>query len=63
MSRLQEHSLFKIYLSLFLRLFDSDIESSLRESDFQSDPDGISSRMSDTATICDSEVDFVDNIA
>ena len=48
---------------MFLRLFDSDIENSLHESDFQSDPDGISSRMSDTDTICDSEVDFVDNIA
>ena len=48
---------------MFLRLFDSDIESSLHESDFQSDPGEISSHMSDTDTICDSEVDFADNIA
>ena len=48
---------------MFLRLFDSDIESSLHESDFQSDPDEISSHMSNTDTMCDSEVDIVDNIA
>ena len=48
---------------MFLRLFDSDIESSFHESDFQSDPDEISSHMSDTDTICDSEIDIVDNIA
>ena len=60
-----EHCLSKIYLSLllFLRLFDSDIESSLHESDFQSDPDKMSSHMSDTDAICDSEVDIMDNIA
>ena len=40
-----------------------DIENSLRESDFQSDPDEISSHMSDTDTICDSELDIVDDIA
>ena len=48
---------------MFLRLFDSDIESSLHESDFQLDPDEISSHMSNTDTMCDSEVDIVDNIA
>ena len=48
---------------MFLRLFDSDIESSLHESDFQSDPDELSSHMSNTDTMCDSEVDIVDNIA
>ena len=48
---------------MFLRLFDSDIESSLHEPDFQSDPGEISSHMSDTDTICESEVDIVDNIA
>ena len=48
---------------MFLRLLDSDIESSLHESDFQSDPDEMSSHMSDTDTICDSEVDIVNNIA
>ena len=37
-----------------------DIENSLRESDFQSDPDEISSHMSDTDTICDSELDIVE---
>ena len=37
-----------------------DIENSLRESDFQSDPDEISSHMSDTDTICDSELDVVE---
>ena len=47
---------------MFLRLFDSDIESSLHESDFQSDPGEISSHLSDTDTICNSEVDIVDNI-
>ena len=40
-----------------------DIASSLHESDFQSDPDEISSHMSNTDTMCDSEVDIVDNIA
>ena len=48
---------------MFLRLFDSDIENSLHEPDFQSDPGEISSHMSDTDTICNSEVDIVDNIA
>ena len=37
-----------------------DIENCLRESDFQSDPDEISSHMSDTDTICDSELDIVE---
>ena len=36
------------------------IESSFHESDFQSDPDEISSHMSDTDTICDSELDIVE---
>ena len=36
------------------------IESSFHESDFQSDPDEISSHMSDTDTICDSELDVVE---
>ena len=40
-----------------------DIASSLHELDFQSDPDEISSHMSDTDTICDSEVNIVDKIA
>ena len=58
----------KIYLSLllfllFLRLFNSDIDSSLHESGFQSDPDEIPSHTSDTDTICDSEIDIGDNIA
>ena len=48
---------------MFLSLFDSDIESSLHELDFQSDPDEISSHTSDADTISDSEVDIVDNIA
>ena len=48
---------------MFLRLFDSDIESSLHESDFQSDPDEISSHMNDSDTIYDPEVDIVDNTA
>ena len=40
------------------------IESSFHESDFQSDPDEISSHISDTDSICDSEVDdVVDNRA
>ena len=47
---------------MFLRLFNC-IESSLHESDFQSDPDEVLSLMSDTDTICDSQVDIVDNIA
>ena len=37
-----------------------NIESSFHESDFQSDPDEISSHMSDTDTICDSELDIVE---
>ena len=48
---------------MVFRLFDSDIEISLHESNFQSDLDEISSHMSDTDTTCDSEVDIVDNIA
>ena len=40
-----------------------DIASSLHESDFQSDPDEISSHVSDTDTICDSEVNIVDKRA
>ena len=48
---------------MFLRLFDSYIESSLHESDFQSDPDEISSHMNDSDTIYDPEVDIVDNTA
>ena len=48
---------------MFLRLFDSDIESSLHESDFQSDPDEISSHINDSDTIYDPEVDIVDNTA
>ena len=48
---------------MFLRLFDSEIESSLHESDFQSDPDEISSHMNDSDTIYDPEVDIVDNTA
>ena len=47
---------------MFVRLFDSNIESSLHESSFQSDPDQILSHVSDTNTICDSEVDIVDDI-
>ena len=47
----------------FPKLFDSDIESSLHESNFQSNPDEISSHMNDTDSICDSEVDIMDNIA
>ena len=40
------------------------IESCFHESDFQSDPDEISSHISDTDSICDSEVDdVVDNRA
>ena len=48
---------------MFLSLFDLNIESSFHESDFQSDPDKISCHISDTDTICDSEVDDVVNRA
>ena len=48
-----EHCLSKIYSSLllFLKLFDSDVQSSVRESDFRSDPDKMPSHMSDTETM------------